>query len=153
MSLAERTARRQAIRRLLTSREISTQDELGELLSREGFTVTQATLSRDLASVGAVRAALPGGGTRYALEEAPSSHLRARELGELILDIDDNGMLVAIRTVPGAASAVASAVDGLRLPGLLGTVAGDDTLFCAPARKQTARALRTSLLSLFGKVE
>src|SRR5690606_4710735 len=115
--------------------------------------VTQATLSRDLATLGAARVARPEGGTVYVLEEVPVAGLKLRELGELVVAVEDNGHLVAVRTMPGAASAIASAVDGLRLPELLGTVAGDDTLFCAPARRRTASEVRKTLLTMFGKTE
>lgn len=146
-------ARRQVIRRLLTTRNVATQEELGELLADEGHQVTQATLSRDLATLRAARVARPEGGTVYVLEEVPVTGMGLRELGELVIAVEDNGHLVAVRTMPGAASAIASAVDGLRLPELLGTVAGDDTLFCAPARRRSAAQVRKTLLTMFGKTE
>ncbi|HLT28855.1 MAG TPA: arginine repressor [Myxococcaceae bacterium] len=146
-----RERRREAIRRLLSASPVGTQEELGALLEAEGFQVTQATLSRDLAALGAARVALPDGGTRYVLDEDAPPVLSLRGVGEMVTAIDDNGHLVVVRTIPGAASLVGDALDGMRLRELLGTVAGDDTLFCAPSKGQRASAVRKKLYTLFGK--
>ncbi|WPB81897.1 arginine repressor [Archangium violaceum] len=151
----DKAARQEAIRRIIRAHAVSTQDELGQLLAREGFDVTQATLSRDLAQLGAMRVSLPQGGTVYGLEEAPppSGEDRLRELAEMVLSVDDNEMLVVVRTRPGSAPVVASAIDQARLPENLGTIAGDDTIFVAPARGKSTRVLNRKLKSLFGKEE
>lgn len=146
-----RERRREAIRRLLSGAPVGTQEELGALLEAEGFRVTQATLSRDLAALGAARVALPDGGTRYVLDGGAPPALSLRGVGEMVTTIDDNGHLVVVRTLPGAASLVGDALDGQRLRELLGTVAGDDTLFCAPAKGHRAAALGKKLHTLFGK--
>jgi transcriptional regulator of arginine metabolism len=150
-----KSARQEVIRRLIHTRTIATQEELGELLVREGHEVTQATLSRDLAQLGAMRVSLPAGGTVYALESAPPppGEARLRELGEMVVAVDDNDVLVVVRTTPGAASVVAQAMDLARLPEALGSIAGDDTIFLAPGRGRSTRALVKRLKSLFGKVE
>lgn len=145
-------ARREAIRRLLLERPIATQEELAERLAEEGIDATQATLSRDLAYLGAVRAARPEGGTVYALEPLVSPLPGGRrDLGLLVLSIEENGHLVVMRTGAGAASAVARAVDLARLPDCLGTVAGDDTIFAAPSKGRSARRLADKLRQHFGK--
>lgn len=151
----DKVARQEAIRRIIRTTAVSTQEELGELLGKEGFDVTQATLSRDLAQLGAMRVSLPGGGTVYGLEASPppANEARLQELGEMVLDVTDNDLLVVIKTLPAAASAVAAAIDAARLPENLGTLAGDDTIFIAPARGRTARALSRKLKALFGKEE
>ena len=151
----DKAARQEAIRRIIRAHAVSTQEELGQLLAREGFDVTQATLSRDLAQLGAMRVSLPQGGTVYGLEEAPppSGEDRLRELGELILSVEDNELLVVVRTRPGSAPLVASAIDQARLAESLGTIAGDDTIFVAPARGKSARTLSRKLKALFGKEE
>ena len=151
----DKAARQEAIRRIIRAHKVSTQDELGQLLAQEGFDVTQATLSRDLAQLGAMRVSLPQGGTVYGLEEAPppSGEDRLRELAEMVLSMEDNEMLVVVRTRPGSAPAVASAIDQSRLPECLGTIAGDDTIFAAPARGKSTRILTRKLKSLFGKEE
>jgi transcriptional regulator of arginine metabolism len=140
--------RREAVARLLRERNIATQDELLRALRAEGFAATQATLSRDLARLGARRAAEPGGGTRYELSpEERRDGLDA--LGRLVASVSCNGSMVVVRTHPGSAAAVARAVDLARLPDLLGTIAGDDTVFIAPAREQRARALADRVRRLF----
>jgi transcriptional regulator of arginine metabolism len=141
--------RRQAVARLLRERRIGTQEELTEALRAEGFDATQATLSRDLARLGAHRAADPAGGTRYELpDEARRDGLLG--LGRLVAQVSCNGSLVVVRTHPGSAPAVARAVDLAGLPEVLGTIAGDDTVFVAPAREKRARALAERVRALFG---
>jgi transcriptional regulator of arginine metabolism len=150
-----KTARQEAIRRIIRTRAVSTQEELGQLLAREGFDVTQATLSRDLARLGAMRVSLPGGGTVYGLEDAPppSGEARLLELGDMLLTVDANELLVVLHTRPGSAPVVAAAIDQARLPECLGTIAGDDTIFVAPARGRSAPTLSRKLKALFGKEE
>jgi transcriptional regulator of arginine metabolism len=127
-------ARRTHIRQLIASRKIATQEELRSLLADRGYDVTQATLSRDLAQLGARRAAEPGGGTYYELSDGPRPRTVVPLLEELVRTIDDNGTLVVVHTASGAAQVVAGALDRARLPEVLGTIAGDDAIFVAPAR-------------------
>ncbi|HYR56792.1 MAG TPA: arginine repressor [Myxococcaceae bacterium] len=147
------SARRGAIRRILRGHPVATQEELGRLLALEGFEVTQATLSRDLAQLRARRVSLPEGGTTYELDvDADSAGQDAlREIGQLVLSAEDNGYLVVLFTQPGAASTVARAIDLARIPHCLGSVAGDDTVFVAPGRASSARGLARKLRELFGK--
>lgn len=128
-------ARRAEIRALIASRPVATQEELRALLAGRGHVVTQATLSRDLARLGARRAA-----TGYELVDAP----RAQPvLGELVRTIADNGSLVVVHTAAGAAQVVAGTLDRARLPEILGTIAGDDAIFVAPSRGvATSRLIR-----------
>lgn len=146
MSQAER--RRRAVAHLIRARRIATQEELHGALRSEGFDATQATLSRDLAQLGARRVSDPNGGTRYEL-----AHEERRDgldaLGRLVASVSCNGSLVVIRTHPGSAPAVARAVDLAGIPEILGTIAGDDTVFIAPARERRARALADEVRRLF----
>lgn len=146
-------ARREAIRRLLRTRAVRSQDALGELLAKEGFDVTQATLSRDLARLRAVRVSRPAGGMAYGFDgTAPvASAEELRELGEMVTSVEENGNLVVLLTQPGAASAVARVIDLARLPHVLGSLAGDDTIFLAPERRYSAIRLAEDLRLLFGK--
>jgi transcriptional regulator of arginine metabolism len=148
----DKTARHEVIRRLIRSQRIATQEELVGLLAREGFEVTQATLSRDLAQLGALRVSRPEG-TVYELDvptlSAPTQRLH--ELGQLITAWADNETLVVLRTPPGAAPSVALAIDSSRLPECLGTLAGDDTIFAAPARGVTTKRLAHRLRTIFGR--
>jgi transcriptional regulator of arginine metabolism len=149
----DKRARHQAIRKLIRERMIGTQDDLVRLLAAEGFQVTQATLSRDLAQLRATRIPRPEeeGGPFYELhepEEVPADFARLRELGVLVRGIGDNEALVVVRTMPGAAPAVALAVDEARLGECLGTIAGDDTIFVTPRRGTTTRRLTRRLQEL-----
>ena len=146
MSQAER--RRRTVARVIRVRHIGTQEELLEALRADGFEATQATLSRDLARLGARRVSDPGGGSRYELsDEERRDWLDA--VGRLVASVSCNGSLVVVRTHPGSAPAVARAVDLAELPEALGTIAGDDTVFIAPAREKRARALADRVRRLF----
>jgi len=137
------------VARILRSGRVATQEELLASLARAGWKVTQATLSRDLARLGARRVAGPGGGTVY---ELPEEERRdgAEALRGLVGQVACNGSLVVVRTHPGSAPAVARAIDLARLPEVLGTIAGDDTVFVAPARDGRAGPLAERVRSLLG---
>ena len=146
---ADPARRRQLLAQLLKSGRFSTQEALLEALRAEGLDATQATLSRDLARLGARRVAVPGGGTRYELaDELRRDGLEA--LRGLVASVGSNGSLVVVRTHPGSAPAVARAIDLAEERDVLGTVAGDDTIFVAPARERGARALADRLAAWFG---
>jgi len=144
--------RRSHIRRLLTERRVATQGALRTLLGRAGYHVTQGTLSRDLAALGARRAPLPGGGMAYELPAAPVAPA-PQTVGALVTRVRDNGSLVVVHARAGAASAVALALDQARLPEVLGSIAGDDTVFVAPALGTPASRLRQKLSEFFFQKE
>ena len=141
-------SRRRAVADLIRARRMGTQEELLEALRADGFDATQATLSRDLARLGARRVSEPNGGTRYEL-----SHEERRDgleaVGRLVASVSCNGSLVVVRTHPGSAPAVARAVDLAGLSEILGTIAGDDTIFIAPSREKRARSLADQVRRLF----
>ncbi len=136
--MTTKVQRQQAIARLIGAHEVTSQPELIELLAAEGIEATQATVSRDLDDVGAVKVRVPSGNSVYAIPEfapdrlAPVDQLR-RVMGEWVAQVASSGNLVVLRTPPGCAHVVASALDRSRVEGLLGTVAGDDTLLCVAA--------------------
>ena len=146
---AQTRERRNDIRELISNRQVSTQEELRSLLADRGHDVTQATLSRDLAQLGARRAAQPSGGTYYELPDTirPSTPL----LADLVRTIDDNGTLVVIHTSAGAANVVAGLLDRARMPEVLGTIAGDDAIFIAPARGVTTAKVIKKLRDLVAR--
>lgn len=141
--------RREAVARILRDRRVGTQEQLLAALAGAGFRATQATLSRDLARLGARRMAAPGGGAVYELPEEARRD-GAEALRGLVSQVTSNGSLVVVRTHPGSAPAVARAIDLARVEGLLGTIAGDDTVFVAPARVPGARSLAGRVAALFG---
>ena len=147
----ETTSRRQAIRRILWGQRVGTQEELRALLVREGHDVTQATLSRDLARMGARRVSLSSGGSAYELVDAPIAHYQAEliRIRDLVIDVQDGETLVVVKTRAAAAGPVAAALDRARLPEILGTVAGDDTIFIAPRRGVTPARLAKHLGTLW----
>ncbi|MDH3259413.1 MAG: arginine repressor [Acidimicrobiia bacterium] len=126
-------ARRRAIRRILMTRHITRQSDLVEQLEGEGYQVTQATVSRDLSELGAMKRRSSDGLFGYTLPDVPtplegSYETVSKALAQFAKTITSTGSLVVITTPPGAAQVVAGAVDGAGLVGVLGTVAGDDTL-------------------------
>ena len=145
----DKAARHEAIRRVIRARPVGTQEELGRLLEAQGFSVTQATLSRDLAQLRAIRLAREGGGAVYELDPRETPRDDPKELGEFVLSVDDNESLSVVRTLTGAAPAVASAIDLARRPEILGTLAGDDTIFVTPVRGVSSRKLTAALRALF----
>jgi transcriptional regulator of arginine metabolism len=125
--------RQHRIARLLAEQAVTSQTHLVDLLRAEGVAATQATVSRDLDDLGAIKVRVPGGETVYAIPElpteqrAPEDHLR-RVFGDWVVEVNHSGNLVVLRTPPGSAHVVGSALDRSGLPEILGTVAGDDTL-------------------------
>ena len=125
------------------------------MLKDQGIEATQATISRDLEELCAVKIRVAGGDSIYAIAEyaparvAPSDQLR-RVMAEWVAEVTSSGNLVVVRTPPGCAHVVASALDRSALSGLLGTVAGDDTIFCVAAEDIGGAGLAEELRSLSG---
>lgn len=149
-------ARRQhRITGLLEEHAVTSQAQLTELLDVEGLGTTQATVSRDLDDLGAIKVRVPGGETVYAIPEhpvdriAPEDNLR-RVLGDWVVDINHSGNLVVVRTPIGSAHVVASALDRAGIADVLGTVAGDDTLIVVAAESVGGPALADRLRALAG---
>jgi transcriptional regulator of arginine metabolism len=147
--------RQHRIARHLESDAVTSQTQLVELLAADGIVATQATVSRDLEDLGAVKVRVSGGDTVYAIPElpkdqpAPEDHLR-RVLGEWVGEIAHSLNLVVLRTPPGSAHVVGSALDRAALDGILGTVAGDDTLIVVAAESVGGEALARRLSELAG---
>lgn len=134
-----KTARQARIAELLADREVHSQTQLVALLAADHVEVTQATLSRDLEEMGAVKVRRHGLGMIYTVsDEPPGPALRAladategrisRLAAELVVSVDASANLVVVRTPPGGAHLLASAIDRAGLVDVLGTVAGDDTV-------------------------
>jgi len=140
MEPVSRVARHDRIVSLLSERPVHSQAQLAQLLADEGLAVTQTTLSRDLEELGAVKLrsadggqpvyVIPTDGAPLALrgaDDAPPARV-TRLLGELLVSAEASANLVVLRTPPGAAQFLASALDRAALAEVLGTVAGDDTV-------------------------
>lgn len=129
-----KTARQARIASLLGARPVASQSELARLLAADGVVVTQATLSRDLEELGAVKVPGPDGGLVYAVgPDEPGLGARvaprlARTLADLLVDAAGSANLAVLHTPPGGAHLLASALDHSDLDAVLGTVAGDDTV-------------------------
>jgi transcriptional regulator of arginine metabolism len=132
--------RQHLVAKLLAQHAVTSQEQLVELLADTGVVSTQATVSRDLVDLGAIKIRADGGESIYAIpdlpheQRAPEDHLR-RVFGEWVVEVGSSGDLVVLRTPPGSAHVVGSALDRADLPDVLGTVAGDDTLIVVARRR------------------
>ncbi|RDV83993.1 arginine repressor [Ammonifex thiophilus] len=148
-------ARQQKILEIVRSRPVASQRELVEELRKAGFNVTQATVSRDLKELRLVKVATEEG-WRYALPaaELPAQEEKLRQLVQsAVVGIEVSGNLVVVKTLPGAAQGVASAVDRANWPEVIGTVAGDDTfIVVVRSARGLAQAVKARLYHLaFGE--
>ena len=147
--------RQHRITRLLEAQAVTSQGQLVALLADQGVEATQTTVSRDLEDLGAVKVRLPGGETAYALPElpvhqiAPEDHLR-RVLGEWVVEVASSANLVVLRTPPGSAHVVGSALDRSGLDAVVGTVAGDDTVLVIVDEEVGGRAMADRLSDVAG---
>jgi transcriptional regulator of arginine metabolism len=151
-----KVARQSRIVELLAQHDVRAQADLVDLLRAEGIDVTQATVSRDLLEVGAVRLRGRGGHLVYAVAldgagpidaQAQAGRL-ARLAEELVVGVEASGNLAVVRTPPGAAQFLASSIDHGGLPGVIGTVAGDDTVLLVSRDPHGGSALAEALLLL-----
>ncbi len=158
---ATKGARQAKIVDLLTRHPVRSQVELGDLLAREGLTVTQATLSRDLVELDAVKVRTASGSLVYAVpaeggdrtprgatETVAAETRLARLLSELLVSADCSANLVVLRTPPGAAQFLASALDKADLGAVLGTIAGDDTVLVIAREPTGGHEVAARLLAL-----
>lgn len=157
-ALPESGRRLDALKRLLSQGRASTQDELREALESQEFVVTQSTISRDLRRLGAIKAMTTAGQTIYRLATDTLTAINSINQGanqtpqtfrEMVLDIKTNGATIVIITVQDAAPLISRHLDLVKPAGVLGTLAGDDTIFVAPAElnkiQDTIGAIRDAL--------
>ena len=129
-----KNSRQKKIIEIIGMKDIETQEELKDELGKYGFDVTQATVSRDIRALGLKKENLPGRGQRYTVRNensAISSDSYKSVLRSGILSIEPAENLIVIKTVSGVAMAVAAALDNMEVEGLIGCIAGDDTIFLA----------------------
>ena len=156
-----KNARHQRIVEIVTQHEVRSQADLADLLAESGLRVTQATLSRDLVELDAVKVRTASGALVYAVpaeggdrrpaapgETAAAAARLARLCGELLVSADASANLVVLRTPPGAAQFLASAFDRAEFPDVLGTIAGDDTVLVIGREPDGGDDLARRFLSL-----
>jgi transcriptional regulator of arginine metabolism len=155
MATLGKPQRQHRILRILEEQPISSQAQLVQLLESEGVVATQATVSRDLEELGAVKVRIPGGAMAYAIPEhgrdrgGSDDHLR-RLMSDFVVDVAHSANIVVLRTPPGSAHVVASALDRASLGDVLGTVAGDDTLLVVCRESVGGAAVAGRLAELAG---
>jgi len=148
--VTSRAARLSLLRGLLEQERFTSQQELSQALAADGVTVSQSTLSKDLVALDAMRRRAADGRLVYALsdDEAPQSAAvakLARLCSEMLQSIRSTGNQIVLRTPPGAAQYFAATLDATRRPGMIGTIAGDDTVLVIGADEPAAARLVTGL--------
>ena len=143
-----KTKRQRKIIELITERNVETQDELAALLEKEGFTVTQATISRDIRELNLTKSVSPDGGQKYSIAVSAlggiyGKYLRVLSDGILKMEIAEN--ILVMKTVSGMAMAVGAAVDAMSIENVVGCIAGDDTIMCIIKTKEDAPVVKARI--------
>jgi transcriptional regulator of arginine metabolism len=156
MTMMGKPQRQHRILRILEQQPVSSQAQLVQLLDAEGVVATQATVSRDLEELGAVKVRIPGGTMAYAIPDftrgertSSDDHLK-RLMSEFVIEVAHSANIVVLRTPPGSAHVVGSALDRAGRPEILGTVAGDDTLFLVVKESVGGATVAAELAALAG---
>ncbi len=141
-------SRREKIKQIITQTEVNTQSELAKLLTKDGFSVTQATVSRDIKELGLIKEKGKVLNYRYALPE--TNFLVSEDkviplLRAFVTSVVTARNLVVIKTLEGHGSACGMAIDKLSLPGVLGSIAGDDTLLIVAENDETANTVKQKI--------
>lgn len=148
-----KTQRHAAIVRIVRQGAVGSQEQLRERLKAEGFTVTQATLSRDIRELGLAKVAAPDGGSHYAESPDGSSGVRPhleQVLPTMLVSVEGVGPLLVLKTTTGGAQALALALDGAGWSEIIGTIAGDDAILAIARSERARRAVQTRLQELAG---
>lgn len=139
------------LRDLLSKKGAGTQEELRAELEKEGFEVNQSTISRNLRKLGAVKVFSPTGETCYKLPDEDVLPTVESSLSDLVSDIAHNDTMIVIHTSPGSASLIARNLDHFGTDQILGTIAGDDTIFVAVPSGKSLKKVTGELRRFFGK--
>ena len=143
--------RQEMILSLIEERDIDTQDGLCSALRQAGFDVTQATVSRDIKELKISKVAAENGRQRYVSGvrgRKPEDERNVTILREAVASVDEAGNILVIKTLSGMAMAVAAAVDGMDLPEIVGSIAGDDTIMCAIKTAEETGIVKNRLLRI-----
>ena len=139
-----KNARQEIIIKLIKEHDISTQEELTAKVKAAGFEATQATCSRDIKELGIIKITMPDKTTKYAVLDRTGDVAPGRLLAVFansLISVQSAMNMLVIKTLPGMAQAAASALDSMHLQDVVGTIAGDDTVFCAASGIDEAKAL------------
>lgn len=147
-----KTRRQKKIQELITNEVIKTQDELAQRLLEEGFNVTQATVSRDIKEMGLFKISESGDEYRYAIRtetQPPGYQDRLKRMfKEVVVSFDSSENIIVIKTIPGNAQAMALLLDNIGWREVIGTVAGDDTIFLLVKPKEQTETILLRLSEL-----
>ncbi|MDD2960096.1 MAG: arginine repressor [Lachnospiraceae bacterium] len=140
---------------LISKHDIETQEELADYLNKEGFQVTQATISRDIRELKLTKIAMSGGKQKYALMQTGSAgmnekYLRVLREGYVSMDMAQN--ILVVKTVSGMAMAVAAALDAMHWSEVAGCIAGDDTIMCAVRSSEETIQVMEKIRRIVGTV-
>ena len=141
-----------AIKEIIAQKHVGSQEELCEELKKDGFEVTQATLSRDLKELGVARVHTDAG-AKYALHAEAKERKLKSFIGYEIEHIAANESVIIIKTLPGFASGVAEFIDSLRHPDILGTIAGDNTILVTPVSVKKTQSIMTLIKNMLREEE
>ena len=145
------SARRAKAISLISAGLVHSQSDLVSLLKKAGFSVTQATASRDLEEIGAVRGRSSDGGSFYEIRTSGEAARSLPVLTDLILSVEASGNLAVVRTPPGGAQLLASSLDSAGISTIIGTIAGDDTVLVIAKKASGGAELAKQLLGLGAK--
>ena len=137
-----KSKRQEKIIEIIETHDIETQDELAEKLHEAGFPTTQATISRDIREMKLTKIAAPGGKQKYIALKSKDYHTTEkykRVLSDGVMSMEAAQNIIVIRTVVGMAMAVAAAIDNLHIIGIIGCIAGDDTIMCVAKGNEMAK--------------
>lgn len=141
--------RHELILKLIQEFEITTQDELLDLLRQNGFPITQATVSRDIKELQLVKTPTKNGPTKYTVSHHESQNKHARKFyaifSQSVISVDCAGNMSAIKCYSGTANAAGAAIDSMHMPEVVGTLAGDDTLFVLCRDENAALVFKTQI--------
>ena len=147
--MSSKRIRQSKIKEIITSKTVSSQEELLEYLKEGGFDTTQATLSRDLHEIGIVRVP-DDNGFKYVFHQEDSSQAIKQIIGMEIISVLNNESTVIVKTMPGRAQGVAIYLDKLQGSHIIGTVAGDDTIIIIPDSTANVKLLIDKISQIMG---
>ena len=144
--------RQEVIRNILNEQEIQTQEELAEALRKRGFSVTQATVSRDIREMRLIKLSRSNGGYQYGIQEGNtdigSNERMIRMLRECMLSVESSGQMIVIKTLSGSANTAAEALDSMDMPDILGSIAGANTIFLVARAEEKASMITERIRNL-----